>query len=171
MSHRLPVCLLLMGLSGCDSKKPAPKPASHDTPPGQTPPSTPDTPPLADRKRAPSESVDRPMAARPMSEAEKIEALIGIIEKLDGAVFIRNGKEHDCREAAKHLRDKWAWKRKKIRTCRDFIRIAASGSSVSGKPYWIRFKDGRQVRNGEFLSAELAKLEGSNGNTANPHEE
>lgn len=95
-----------------------------------------------------------------LTETGKIEALIRIVEGLEGAVFIRNGTQYDCRKAAEHLRSKWQWKRKEIKTARDFIRLAASRSSISGRPYLIRFKDGREVKSGDFLLAELLKLEG-----------
>jgi hypothetical protein len=41
---------------------------------------------------------------RPITDREKTEALISRIERLDGAVFIRNGKEHSARTAANFLR-------------------------------------------------------------------
>ncbi len=100
---------------------------------------------------------------KPMTETGKIEALIGIVDALKDALFVRNGREYDCHAAAAHMRDKWAWKRKEIKTARDFIRLAASASSISGEPYLIRFKDGRELKSGDFLLAELEKLEQTNG--------
>jgi hypothetical protein len=100
-----------------------------------------------------------PALAGGLSEDQKIEALIGTVERLEGAVFVRNGTDHNCKEAAKHLRDKWKGGRKHIKTARDFIRVAATESSMSGKPYFIRFKDGKQVKSAEFFLAELKKLE------------
>jgi hypothetical protein len=32
-------------------------------------------------------------------------------------------------------------------------------SGTSGKPYFIRFKDGREIKSQEFLFAELNKIE------------
>ena len=100
---------------------------------------------------------------KPADEAAKIEALIRAVENLKDAVFIRNGRGYDCGKAGEHLRAKWRWKRNEIKTARNFIRIAATGSSVSGKPYLIRFKDGREIRSADFLLAELAKLEKAGG--------
>ena len=106
----------------------------------------------AGRRTATNES------AATMTETQKIEHLIGTVAKLRDAVFVRNGKEYDCKEAAEHMRRKWKWKEDEIETARDFIRIAASASSMSGKPYLIRFKDGREVKSADFLNAELDKL-------------
>ena len=92
-------------------------------------------------------------------EAEKIEKLIAVVAGLDDAVFIRNGDEHTCAEAADHLRQKWDRSRDEIETAKDFIRIAASVSSMSGEPYLIRWKNGTEMRSADFLEAELAKLE------------
>ena len=39
-------------------------------------------------------------------EKKKIEFLISSVENLKGAKFIRNGTEHDGKEAAEHLRMK-----------------------------------------------------------------
>src|SRR4029079_18266122 len=78
--------------------------------------------------------------AAPQGETQKIEALIALVAGLDDAVFVRNGKGYDCREAAKHMRDKWKWKQDEMKSARDFIRVVASTSSQSGEPYWIQFK-------------------------------
>ena len=96
---------------------------------------------------------------KPLSEDEKIERLIRVVAELKDATFIRNGKAHDCREAAKHMRDKWEHGKDQVKTATDFIDKAASKSSISGKPYLIRFKDGREVESGAFLRDELKKIE------------
>jgi len=96
--------------------------------------------------------------SQPMTETQKIEALIKIVDELKDATFIRNGDVHDCHAAAKHMRDKWDAQKSKIKTAEDFIEKAASKSSVSGKPYLIRFSDGREVESGTFLREQLQKL-------------
>ena len=98
--------------------------------------------------------------AKTRGEDEKIKALIGIVRDLKDATFIRNGDEYDCKAAAEHMERKWKAGRKDIKTARDFIKLAASKSSRSGKPYRIRFKDGTEQTSEAFLTAELEKLEG-----------
>jgi len=98
-------------------------------------------------------------SAEPLSEKQKIEVLITTVENLKDAVFVRNGTEHDAAAAGKHLRDKWAHDRKNIATARDFIVRVGSGSSMTGSPYLIRFRDGREVKTGDFFVAELRRLE------------
>jgi len=41
----------------------------------------------------------------------------------------------------------------------DFIDKVATVSGTSGKPYVIRFKDSREVKCGDYLTAELKKME------------
>lgn len=135
--------------AGCDSGSAAPPtPANANTNiPGTSQPSSQPT----------TQPTSRPTTK--LTEKQKIEALIAHIENLADATFIRNEAEHNCREAAKHMRDKWQWKRKEIRTARDFITVAATKSSVSGRTYLIRFKDGREVKCGEYLLQQLKQLE------------
>ena len=98
---------------------------------------------------------------KPLSEEEKIEALILSVESAKGAVFIRNGQEYDAATAAKHLRSKRRWAGKKITTAEQFIDKLATGSSQTGKPYVIRFKDGKELKSADFLNAELKRLDGN----------
>jgi hypothetical protein len=95
-----------------------------------------------------------------LTEDDKIKALIDAIERLPGARFVRNDKEYDGPAAARHLRSKWDWQRSSIKTARDFIRLAATSSSQTGRPYLIRFADGRVMKSAEFLGNELDRLEG-----------
>ena len=97
-------------------------------------------------------------AEAPPAERAKIESLIRSIENLKDAVFIRNGKAHDAKAAADHLRTKWKWQSRDIQTARDFIRLCATRSSQTGLPYVIRWKDGHEQKSADFLEAELTKL-------------
>ena len=99
-------------------------------------------------------------SAQPMTEDQKIEALIRTIDGMKDAVFVRNGTAYEGHAAAQHLRDKWRWKKGEVKTARDFIRVCASVSSQSGQPYLVRWKDGRVEKSGDFLSAALDRLEG-----------
>jgi hypothetical protein len=96
---------------------------------------------------------------KPLTEREKIETLIMHIENLTDAVFVRNGREYDAKTAASFLRAKWRASDATVKTARDFIAKVASVSSTTGRPYLIRFKDGREIRSGDYLLAELKKLD------------
>lgn len=98
---------------------------------------------------------------RPAAETRKIESLIKHVEDLKDAKFIRNGKEYDAKAAAKFLRGKWETDGAAIRTAKDFVEKTASVSSTTGRPYLIRLKGGEEVNSGDYLLAELKKLEKS----------
>lgn len=89
---------------------------------------------------------------------EEIESLLLYVAKLDGASFIRNGDAHSPKEAEAHLRLKWGQQKKEIRTAEDFIRLCATKSSVSGKAYSIKFKDGHEEEAASVLGKQLATL-------------
>jgi hypothetical protein len=91
-------------------------------------------------------------------ETKKIEALIAHIEGLADAKFIRNGIEYDAKTAGAFLRGKWDTNKVKIKTAEDFIERVATKSSTSGKPYLIRFTDGKELKSGEYLREQLKKL-------------
>ncbi len=95
----------------------------------------------------------------PAAEKQKIEALIKEVGEIKDAKFIRNGSAYEPATAVRFLRGKWEANDAEIKTARDFIAKVASFSGTSGKPYLIRFKDGRELKSGEFLLAALKKLE------------
>ncbi len=95
----------------------------------------------------------------PQQADPPIELLIRAVGDLQQATFIRNGTEHTTHEATEHMRKKWHWKKGEIKTAEDFIRLAASQSSDSVKPYVIRFADGREVNAGDWLREKLKRME------------
>ena len=100
------------------------------------------------------------------SEKHKIEQLIQRVENLKDAKFVRNGTEYDAKTAAKFLKGKWDANSSKIQTAGDFITIAATKSTTSGKPYVIRYADGREVSSAEFLAAELKAIDAPQADSA-----
>jgi len=93
-----------------------------------------------------------------LTESEKIEQLILSVQNLPGAVFIRNGSEHNAADAASHLRLKWKNFGKRIKTAEDFIRLCASQSYLTGRKYQIRFADGRTVDSEQFFHDQLRRI-------------
>jgi hypothetical protein len=88
-------------------------------------------------------------------EKKKIEFLISSVEYLKGAKFIRNGTEHDGKEAAEHLRMKLQNDVGQVKTADDFIRLCASKSYISGKPYLIRSSDGKTIKSEQYFREKL----------------
>jgi Family of unknown function (DUF5329) len=99
-------------------------------------------------------------ASETATEKQKIEVLIRQVSDLKDASFVRNGSTYNSSNAATFLRRKWQANQSEVTTARDFIDKVASVSGTSGKPYLIRFKDGKEIRSRDFLLAKLKDLEG-----------
>lgn len=98
-------------------------------------------------------------AGQKLGESDKIESLIQRIETLPDAKFIRNGTEYGPAVAAKFMRGKWDRNRNEIKTARDFIRVAATKSSTTGRLYVIKFADGSTQGSAEFLTKKLEEID------------
>ena len=96
--------------------------------------------------------------AQNSSEMAKIEYLIGSVNELKGAKFIRNGTEYDTEAASSHLRLKLKSAGNKIKTAEDFIQYCASKSSISGEPYLIRLADGSTLKSEVFFKNKLKEF-------------
>ena len=99
-------------------------------------------------------------ASLPTGETQKIQALIQDVRDLKDATFIRNGSAYNSKSAAIFLRRKWQANQSEVKTARNFIDKIATFSGTSGKPYLIRFKDGKEIHSRDFLLARLKTLEG-----------
>ncbi len=102
------------------------------------------------------------------TEPQKIEAIIHVLEALKDAQFIRNGSAYNATEAGAHLRMKWKYAGRAVKSAPDFIRLCGSTSSLSGKPYLVRYKDGHEVKASDFLWAALKKVESEAGKEPSP---
>ena len=96
------------------------------------------------------------VSAQDNIEKKKIDFLISSVENLKGATFIRNGSEYDGKKAADHLRMKLQ-NVLVVQTADDFIRLCASKSSITGKPYLIRLPDGKTIKSEKYFREKLKK--------------
>jgi hypothetical protein len=94
----------------------------------------------------------------PTVERQRIEALIGAVERRADVTFIRNGRPYGAATAAQFLRGKWRSREADICSAADFIAKAASFSSTTGDPYLVRLREGREMLAAEFFRAQLAQL-------------
>ena len=105
------------------------------------------------------------IAGGSVSELQKIEALLELVKSSD-VTFIRNGSEYTAKEADEHLRKKlksarnsWFAPPKDQWTARLFIDKVASRSSISGRPYRVRFKDGKVIESRVWMMEMLREIE------------
>jgi len=73
-------------------------------------------------------------AADTDAEIQHLKDFIGNSE----CIFIRNEVEYNSADALKHIIRKYNAARRWIKTTEDFIRLTATKSSMSGKPYKVR---------------------------------
>jgi hypothetical protein len=97
--------------------------------------------------------------AAPLSEAARIDHLILYVHTLEGAVFMRKGKEYTPAAAAKHLQYKRESSGDGMKTADDFIRLCVAHSSLWGEGYTIRFADGRTRTAEDVLREELTRIQ------------
>lgn len=99
-------------------------------------------------------------SAPPATDTE-IDRLLQSL-KTSGCKFERNGTWYEGAKAVEHLGGKRDYLRKKdkIRTSEDFIRLAATQSSMSGKPYHVACPDKPVVESKAWLTAELSRIRG-----------
>lgn len=97
----------------------------------------------------------------PQSSAE-INRLISFVVQNSSCQFNRNGTWHSSDEAAEHIRRKYqaALDKGLIHSAEDFIRAAASKSSLSGTPYTVRCQGTPVIRSDDWLTAELMRIRG-----------
>jgi hypothetical protein len=92
------------------------------------------------------------------SEQKLIDTLILRVSGMTTMTFMRNGKEYDAAEAAKHMQAKFDHFKDEIVTAEDFIDRCASRSEMTGKPYQVKMPNGAMRDAKEFLNAELSTL-------------
>jgi hypothetical protein len=71
------------------------------------------------------------------------------------STFIRNGTLYPPKTAVQHIQDKYNYFRNDIKTPEDFIRLAATKSEFSGRPYLVRTKDGKEMKTADWLGKAL----------------
>jgi hypothetical protein len=86
--------------------------------------------------------------------AETIDFLIASVAQSD-LTFVRNGKRYAGPEAAEHMRKKYDYFDDDIVSAEDFIRLAATRSLLSGKPYFVILADGTRAKTADWLGSRL----------------
>jgi hypothetical protein len=83
-----------------------------------------------------------------------INHLLTYVEE-SNCVFIRNGKEYNSKEAAKHIKTKYDSLMFDIKTPEEFIERAASKSMLSGQLYWVQCAEHSPIPSADWLTGEL----------------
>ncbi|MCB2216551.1 DUF5329 domain-containing protein [Desulfofustis glycolicus] len=74
--------------------------------------------------------------------------------------FNRNGTWHEADEAAEHIGRKYRYllRRDRIDSTEDFIRQAATASSISGRAYLVQCRSDTVLKTADWLTGILAEL-------------
>ncbi len=108
------------------------------------------------------------IGAEESSEFQKdLNLLMNSLESCE-CKFVRNGAEHDPKEAREHMERKLKATDGKIQTIAQFIEYIGTKSSVSGKPYLVKFSDGKTLESSVWLNAkweEISKKKNTPSNT------
>jgi hypothetical protein len=98
-------------------------------------------------------------AQLPAAARAEIDALLSGLAS-SGCEFNRNGTWYDAVTAKSHLLRKLEYLEKKsaLQTTEQFISLAASSSSTSGKPYQVRCGNAAAVDSGEWMRNRLKAL-------------
>ena len=105
------------------------------------------------------------LLATPTFAAEPLEKTIAyLLHQVEAAnaTFIRNGTAHTPAEAAAHIKAKYEHFKSQIKTPEDFIRLSASKSLLTGKPYLVRSPDGKEMPLDAWLTEALQQHQTSN---------
>lgn len=98
-------------------------------------------------------------AATPLdAEAVAIESLIQRVAAMTKVSFGRNGTTATSLEAAKHMRDKYAYFRRDIVTAEDFVRLCGTRSELTKRAYTVRMSDGTERPAADLLLDELRSI-------------
>ena len=96
------------------------------------------------------------MAARQTEDLDStVRHLITYVKESD-VTFERNASRYTGAEAAQHINKKYQHFKDDIDTPEKFIELCATGSLVTGKPYFIVTEQGEQLPSSKWLNTELA---------------
>jgi hypothetical protein len=85
---------------------------------------------------------------------DAINYLLTYVKNSD-CIFIRNDKEHTAKDAVAHMQRKYEHFKDEIKSPEDFIRLTASKSLITGKPYMIKTTDGMKLKSENWLLKAL----------------
>jgi hypothetical protein len=108
-------------------------------------------------------------AAPPPAAAREIEGLIAALGA-SGCDFQRNGSWYPAKKAEQHLRRKYDYlrERDKVATAEQFIALAGTRSSMSGRAYSVRCPGTPVVDSAAWLQGRLRALRATGPTSSAP---
>ena len=104
------------------------------------------------------------------AELARVEALLALLATKTDITFVRNGKEYRVDRAVSHLKTKLGRAKSRISTCSEFVEHVASGSSMSGDPYYVILPGGNTLKMRAYLDELLKELDAAAPSSPEPSE-
>ena len=95
----------------------------------------------------------------PEDQLAEVEHLIAYLGDSD-CEMIRNGRVHDGAEGARHVQRKYNHFREHISSTEEFIELAASKSTLSGRAYQVHCPGSEPMPSSDWLLQELDAYRG-----------
>jgi len=90
----------------------------------------------------------------PAKQVKEVSHLMSFIQN-SKCTMNRNGKEHSTEKSLSHIKRKYKHYKDDIKSTEDFIRLAATKSTFSGKAYTIKCSDQDVIKSQDWLLSEL----------------
>jgi len=90
------------------------------------------------------------------ANTSEIQHLINYVSNTQ-CTYVRNGDKHTGKEAVEHIQKKYDYFSDDIKTAEDFIRLSATKSTFSGKPYKV-ICEGKTMDSAQWLLDELKRF-------------
>ena len=101
------------------------------------------------------------LAEAPVQQQKEIRYLFSFI-KDSQCKLNRNGTDYPAEEALEHIAKKYSYFKNEIKTTEDFIKFAATKSTLSGKYYTVNCGDNKTLKTQQWLLAELSRYRSEN---------
>lgn len=99
------------------------------------------------------------LGAAPATAADNPEAEIAYIltrVETSSMTFVRNGRDYSGKDAAAHMKRKYKHFKRKIKSAEDFIRLAATKSEATDRPYLVKDPSQNQIPCDQWMSQLLS---------------
>jgi hypothetical protein len=105
----------------------------------------------------------------PVAQADMQKEILHLLQYVEnsGCEFERNDSVYDSGEARSHMERKYNYVKSRVNNAEEFIKYAATESSMSGKKYYVTCNGARQTSS-EWLHNELSGYRKSSPAVAMP---
>lgn len=97
------------------------------------------------------------LAQTSLANPLEIKQLLNFIEQ-SNCIYQRNGDDYTGKEALEHIKKKYNYFIDDIKTTEDFIRLSATKSTISGKPYMVKCEGQAIITSEQWLLEALKQL-------------